>query len=140
MRINPFLKVLGFGLAIVLGLLGTMFSLVGTQGMHGNEPFLSTFLWIGPVFVIVHSLAGAVAMAIVALGYPEAERTEIVIHGVKGFVIGGAVGGLMMTAALLHTKDLGILALPVYVLSLLLPTIGGIVALRRLPVKIDKPT
>ena len=90
LRSGP-LGTVAFGLAFVLGGIGSFLSTVGTQAMTGNESILALLAF--PIsFAIAWGLSGGLALALL--------RSRLGLHasgaGVVGFAGGGAIGGLIV--------------------------------------------
>src|SRR5690349_90828 len=87
---------IGLGLTTALALGGSFVGLIGTQGLHGDEPFLKVFLFVAGVLVVVNGVAAAVGMLPVLLvGAARSYRAAIVAA-----MAGGLVAALLFTTGM----------------------------------------
>jgi hypothetical protein len=130
----------GFGVATVLGIAGSVFGLIGTQGMSGREPFFSVLLYMAPVLVVVNGVAACMGLS---TSFNSQLGGRVWLYGVIGFTLGGLLAGLLATATFLWTSSpFPLIPVPralVYVanlpfgLPMWLPSIcGGVVVARKM--------
>lgn len=92
------LFVLLFVLGSFVGVCGSLFGLIGTQAMSGRESAFEIFSMIG----IWHFISWGVCGLIVAAGFlgvtTGRRRLWLVVTVLSGFVGGGVIGALILTA------------------------------------------
>lgn len=115
------MTILGFTFAFLLALAGSMFGLIGTQGMHGNEPFLPTLGMITLILVLVNGVAAAVGLTPLLWS----RGTGDWLAAVLGFAAGAVVTGLLTTISLLENSA------ALYAWPVLLPPVAGWFAMTR---------
>ena len=119
---------IGFGIATALGLVGSMFGLIGTQGMTGHES-ASQLLPMVAAVVALNAVASAVGL--MPLGEGLGARSWL--FGVLGFSAGALVGGTLLLLFILAPVRPGppfgyFLAVP-FGVPMWLPSIGGALAI-----------
>jgi hypothetical protein len=95
-------KFLAIGVGAVLsamaGMVGFFVSLIGTQGMHGTEPFLEVFGFVTLMLVVANAIAAGVGMFPVAIWLgARAYRAAIV-----GSAAGAVVAALLFTGSMMN--------------------------------------
>ena len=114
----------GFAFALVVGMIGSMLGLVGTQGLHGNEPFFPVLVGVTFNLVLAQGIAGALGL-IPVLNYLGLRAWLL---GVVGFLLGAAIDGVIVTASLRSSNNpAGLAAWAAALFGLLFPIAGGII-------------
>ena len=123
-RLGNFLVVAGFVFSLVVGILGSMFGLIGTQGLHGNEPFFSVLVGVTINLLVVHGIAGALGLLPV-LNYLGLRAWWL---GIVGFLLGAVMDGLLVTASV-RTSDssAGLVAWAASIFGMFFPIAGGVI-------------
>jgi hypothetical protein len=107
------LSAIGFLLASVFACAASLLCLVGTQGLHGNEPFFSLFLPFWVILTLTNGIPAALGLVPVGVKRgPGAWRAAML-----GFLAGALIQALLVATFLIN--------LP----ALLIPPIGGGLAL-----------
>jgi len=94
--------VAGFALSVMLSIPLSFVGLIGTQGMHGTEPFLEIFAFVGAVLVVVNAIAAAVGMFPVALWVGGGPYRAAIL----GSCAGALIAAVLFTGSM-QTPELG---------------------------------
>ena len=118
---------IGFGIATALGLVGSMFGMIGTQAMTGHESLLQLLPMLWPVVAL-----NAVAAGVGLMPLGEGLGAKSWGFGVLGFAAGALVGGTMALVAMLAPWEMTpplayVLAIP-FGIPMWLPSICGALA------------
>jgi hypothetical protein len=88
--------VAGLVFTAILAVPGSFIGLIGTQGMHGTEPFVEIWLFVAGVLLVVNGLAATVGMFPVALW----AGTRFYKAAIIGSVLGALPAGLIFAGSM----------------------------------------
>lgn len=112
-----------FLLGSCVGACGSLFGLIGTQAMHGDESAFEIFFTFGMMQILSWGMGGVVAAA----GF---RRNRLSVAVRRGFIGGGIFNALILTA-LLRT-GVGFNIYDAIALQVLPPAIGGAMLVRAM--------
>jgi hypothetical protein len=125
--------ILSFLPASGLELVGSFFSLIPSQGMHGNERFLLVLLYLLIALVLVNLVGAAIGLFPLGIVY----GVDTWWRTVLGFVAGSIVFAISLSVEFELIPDIGasviaplrLINLLVGLVGLLSPPAGGLIAL-----------